>query len=242
MQWMKWGRVVIIAACAVFLTTAGYAQAVYGTIFGSVVDNTGAAIPGATISITDTNKGTTVTATANEAGEFTVGHLIPDTYDVKVTFAGFSTFESKGLIVYADQSIKVEAKMEVGAATQTVEVSAATVEQLKTDRADVSTTFTAEDVRLFRSAIATSRTCSFCCRARSSLAGATLPTKIRRAANRSRLMARRSAVSLSSWMARTIRTRFSESSLSIRTLTRCPRPRSPRRTSTLSSARRCRRL
>ena len=147
MQWMKWGRVVIIAACAVFLTTAGYAQAVYGTIFGSVVDNTGAAIPGATISITDTNKGTTVTATANEAGEFTIGHLIPDTYDVKVTFAGFTTFESKGLIVYADQSIKVEAKMEVGAATQTVEVSASTVEQLKTDRADVSTTFTAKDVQ-----------------------------------------------------------------------------------------------
>jgi hypothetical protein len=147
MQWMKLGRVVVIAACAVFLTTAGYAQAVYGTIFGSVVDNSGAVIPGATISITDTNKGTTVTATANEAGEFTVGHLIPDTYDVTVTFAGFKTFTSNGLIVYADQSIKVEAKMEVGTAAQTVEVSATTVEQLKTDRADVSTTFTAKEVQ-----------------------------------------------------------------------------------------------
>ncbi len=147
MQWMKWCRVILIAACAVFLSTAGYAQAVYGTIFGSVVDNTGAAIPGATITITDTNKGTSVTATANEAGEFTVGHLIPDMYDVSVTFAGFKTFQSKGLQVYADQSIKVEAKMEVGGATQTVEVSATTVEQLKTDRADVSTTFTTKDVQ-----------------------------------------------------------------------------------------------
>ncbi|MBV8674160.1 MAG: TonB-dependent receptor, partial [Acidobacteriaceae bacterium] len=77
----------------------------------------------------------------------TVGHLIPDTYDVSVTNAGFKTFESKGLVVYADQSIKVEAKMEVGGATQTVEVSATTVEQLKTDRADVSTTFTAREVQ-----------------------------------------------------------------------------------------------
>jgi len=146
MQWTKWGRIIAIAACAIFLSTSSYAQAVYGTIFGSVVDNTGAVIPGATITITDTNKGTSVTATANDAGEFTVGHLIPDTYDVSVANAGFKTFESKGLIVYADQSIKVEAKMEVGTAATTVEVSATTVEQLKTDRADVSTTFTAKEV------------------------------------------------------------------------------------------------
>ena len=58
MQWTKWGRIIAIAACAIFLSTSSYAQAVYGTIFGSVVDNTGAAIPGATITITDTNKGT----------------------------------------------------------------------------------------------------------------------------------------------------------------------------------------
>src|SRR5271170_3393213 len=147
MQWMKWCRVILIAACAVFLSTAGYAQAVFGTIFGSVVDGTGAVIPGATITVTDTNKGSSVTATANEAGEFTIGHLIPDTYDVSVANAGFKTFESKGLIVYADQSIKVEAKMEIGGATQTVEVSASTVEQLKTDRADVSTTFGAKEVQ-----------------------------------------------------------------------------------------------
>ncbi|MBV8114629.1 MAG: carboxypeptidase regulatory-like domain-containing protein, partial [Silvibacterium sp.] len=146
MQWTKWGRLVLIAALALFLSTASYAQAVYGTIFGSVTDNTGAAIPGATITITDTNKGTTVTATANEAGEFTVGHLIPDVYDVSVANAGFKTYESKGLQVFADQSIKVAAQMEVGGATQTVEVSATTVEQLKTDRADVSTTFGSKQV------------------------------------------------------------------------------------------------
>jgi hypothetical protein len=147
MQSTKWGRIVAIAACAIFLSTSGFAQAIYGTIFGSVTDNTGAAIPGATVTITDTNKGTTVTATSNEAGEFTVGHLIPDMYDVSVTNAGFKTFATKGIQVYADQSIKVEAKMEVGGETQTVEVSATTVEQLKTDRADVSTTFTTKEVQ-----------------------------------------------------------------------------------------------
>src|ERR1700757_651744 len=147
MQWTKWGRLALIAALALFLSTASHAQAVYGTIFGSVTDSTGAAVPGATITVTDTNKGTTETATANESGAFTIGHLIPDTYDVSVANAGFKTFESKGLQVFADQSIKVDAKMEVGGATQTVEVSAATVEQLKTDRADVSTTFGSKEVQ-----------------------------------------------------------------------------------------------
>ncbi|HTD54462.1 MAG TPA: carboxypeptidase-like regulatory domain-containing protein, partial [Silvibacterium sp.] len=147
MQWTKWARLVLIAALAIFLSTTSRAQAVYGTIFGSVTDNTGAAIPGATITVTDTNKGTSVTATANESGEFTIGHLIPDTYDLSVTNAGFKTFESKGLVVYADQSIKVPAVMEVGGSTQTVEVSATTVEQLKTDRADVSTTFSQKEVQ-----------------------------------------------------------------------------------------------
>ena len=147
MQRTKWARLVLIAALAIFLSTTSRAQAVYGTIFGSVTDNTGAAIPGATITVTDTNKGTSVTATANESGEFTIGHLIPDTYDLSVTNAGFKTFESKGLVVYADQSIKVPAVMEVGGSTQTVEVSATTVEQLKTDRADVSTTFSQKEVQ-----------------------------------------------------------------------------------------------
>ena len=241
MQWMKWGRVVIIAACAVFLTTAGYAQAVYGTIFGSVVDNTGAAIPGATISITDTNKGTTVTATANEAGEFTVGHLIPDTYDVKVTFAGFSTFESKGLIVYADQSIKVEAKMEVGAATQTVEVSATTVEQLKTDRADVSTTFTAQDVQDLPIGNRNFTNLQLLLPGAQQLGWSHAADENPQGSQQIQVDGQAFGGVAFSWTAPTIRIRSSGSSLSIRTLTRCLKARSPRRTSTPSSARRCRR-
>jgi len=146
MQWMKLGRVVIIAACVVILSTASYAQAVYGSINGTVTDNTGAAIPGAAITVTDTNKGTSVTGTANEAGEFRFDHLIPDVYSLSVTNAGFKTFTATGLQVYTDQSVTVPVKMEIGGTTQTVEVSANSVPELKTDRADVATTFTTQDV------------------------------------------------------------------------------------------------
>ncbi|MGA7317515.1 MAG: TonB-dependent receptor [Silvibacterium sp.] len=146
MQWMKLGRVVLFAAFAVCLSTASFGQAVYGSLFGTVTDNTGAAIPGATITVTDTGKGTSVNSQSNDSGEWRAEHLIPDTYDVKVTMAGFKTFTATGLVVYADQSLKVPTQMEVGGATQTVTVNAENVPQLKTDRADVSTTFTSQDV------------------------------------------------------------------------------------------------
>ena len=57
------------------------AQSVYGSIFGSVTDKTGAVIPGAAIAVTDIAKGTIVTVTSNSAGDYSVPHLIPDAAD-----------------------------------------------------------------------------------------------------------------------------------------------------------------
>jgi hypothetical protein len=136
-------------ACAVILLAAApasFAQAIFGSIFGTVADSTGAVIPGATITVTDVSKGTSVTVTSNASGEFTVDHLIPDTYDVKVTMSGFKAYATSGLPVSADESRKIEAVMQTGAAGETITVSADSVPQLKTDRADVATTFTAAEV------------------------------------------------------------------------------------------------
>ncbi|MDP9038085.1 MAG: TonB-dependent receptor [Acidobacteriota bacterium] len=123
------------------------AQAVYGQILGNVTDPTGAAIPGASVSVIDEAKGTTVTQRSNAAGEFTVEHLIPDVYTIKVEAAGFKGYEQKGLQVFADSSPKVNAVMAVGSGTETIQVTADEVPQLKTDRADVSTTFNAQDIQ-----------------------------------------------------------------------------------------------
>jgi len=71
------------------------AQSVYGSIFGTVTDSTGAAVAGATITVTDEAKGTVVTATSNGSGDYSVPHLIPDVYDLKVTLKGFKAFETK---------------------------------------------------------------------------------------------------------------------------------------------------
>jgi Carboxypeptidase regulatory-like domain/TonB dependent receptor len=132
--------------CLLCLPAASHAQAVHGAIIGNVVDNTGAAIPGATVTVTDEGKGTQVVVQSNAAGEYEVHELIPDLYDVKVTYQGFETFETKGIQVNADTTAKVDVSMIVGGASTTVEVNADTVPVLKTDRADVSTVFTTQDV------------------------------------------------------------------------------------------------
>jgi outer membrane receptor protein involved in Fe transport len=136
----------IFAVCALASSPVAYGQAVYGSIFGSTLDTTGAAVPGATITVLDTAKGTSVSVQSNGAGEFTVEHLIPDVYDVKVSAQGFKGFEQKGILVTADTSIKVQAGLTVGGSDQTVEVDADAIPQLKTDRADVSTTFGAKEI------------------------------------------------------------------------------------------------
>jgi Carboxypeptidase regulatory-like domain/TonB dependent receptor len=141
-------RMVGLLSAFVLLTFApvAYGQAVYGSIFGSVVDGTGAAIPNASVVVTDTGKGTSVTVQSNGSGEFTAEHLIPDLYDVKVTASGFKGFEQKGIQVNADASTKITATMVVGATGETVEVDADAVPQLKTDRADVAVTFNSQEL------------------------------------------------------------------------------------------------
>ncbi len=99
-----------LGAALAFLPLTVHAQAVYGSINGTVTDASGAAIPGATVTVTDENKGTSVTAKTNESGNYTVEHMIPDLYTVKVEMTGFKTFETNHLQVQADTSPKVDAR------------------------------------------------------------------------------------------------------------------------------------
>lgn len=129
-----------------FLPHTSYAQAVYGSIYGTVTDNTGAVVPNATITVTDESKGTAVTATSNESGLYRVEHLIPDLYEVKVEASGFATFDAQHIQVFADTSPKVDAQMTVGGSSQTVTVSANAIPQLQTDRAEVSSIYNTQTV------------------------------------------------------------------------------------------------
>ena len=130
---------VVCLALGIGASTA-LGQAVFGSIIGTVTDAQGNAVTGAKVTVTSITKNTSYDATTNESGNYSVTHLIPDTYKVHIEIAGFKAYDVASVTVSADTSTSLDASMQVGAVTQTVEVTGE-VPQLQTDRADVDIQF-----------------------------------------------------------------------------------------------------
>ena len=144
---LRTALVLALFACAsLLLIVPASAQSVYGSIFGTVTDKSGAVVPNATVTVTDEAKGTVVTVTSNASGDYSVPHLIPDVYDLKVMAKGFKTFETKGIQVQADTAPRIDPTMDVGGARKPFRSTPTTSPQLKTDRADVATVFDQQQV------------------------------------------------------------------------------------------------
>lgn len=137
----------IVVLCLVFgmCASTSLGQAVYGSIIGTATDPQGNALAGAKVTVISVTKGTSEQTTTNESGNFSVIHLIPDTYKVKVEAAGFKSSDVANVLVQVDTAVRVDAQLQVGEVTQTVEVTGE-VPQLKTDRADVSFDFNSDYV------------------------------------------------------------------------------------------------
>ena len=135
-----WMALVVFCFCINLCNYTAAGQAVYGSILGTVTDPQGAAVAGAKVTITNIGQGTSQETTTNEDGNYSVTHLIPGAYKVKVEATGFQGYEVSSVQVSADTGVKVDATMTVGSVTQSIEVTSE-VPQLKTDRADVSITF-----------------------------------------------------------------------------------------------------
>ncbi len=114
------------------------AQAVYGSIFGTVTDQSGAVVANATVTVTDITKGTSTTVTTNESGLYRAQHLIPDTYSVQAEAPSYSKSVVPSVIVYADTAPEVNLQLTVGTVSNSVTVTGGAT-LLQTDRADVST-------------------------------------------------------------------------------------------------------
>ncbi len=128
-----------------FGTSAAFGQAVYGNLVGAVTDPQGNAVAGAKVTVTNTAKGTTEETTTNESGNYSVTHLIPDSYKVHVEAAGFKAYDIASVRVDADTTVRADAALQVGTVTQTVEVTGE-IPQLQTDKTDVATIFSDQQI------------------------------------------------------------------------------------------------
>ena len=139
-------RKLILLFCSMVLSaTSMWAQAVYGTIVGTVTDATGAAVANAKITITDTGRDVTQNTTSNESGNYSQRFLIAGKYRIRVESEGFKASVQDNVLVSVDTEIRVNIALELGAVSQTVEVSS-DAGVLKTERSDVASTYTERTV------------------------------------------------------------------------------------------------
>src|SRR5258706_5214027 len=117
-------RAGVAALAAVVISSALWAQSERGTITGTVQDATGAVVPGARISLTNTLTGVAFTIPSNEAGEYTVPQLPVGVYTIKVEKDGFRPASTTGIVLNASQTVRADTKLEVGTTSQAVEGSA----------------------------------------------------------------------------------------------------------------------
>jgi Carboxypeptidase regulatory-like domain/TonB dependent receptor len=123
------------AAIAVLWSGVAHAQAVSGTLLGSIADQGGLAMPGVAVTITETSTNISLTATTNDSGFYTFPSLKDGTYKVVAELSGFKRVVRDGIIVPVNTTIRVDLKMEVGALEESITVVGASP-ILQTDRTD----------------------------------------------------------------------------------------------------------
>jgi len=149
----NWGRrfcclmLILGIPCLLMVPRAAFAQSlISGDLGGTVTDSSGAALPGATVTVTSANTGLVKTVTTGAAGDYRIGLLPPGPYKVSVSAPNFQTTEEQTAVAIG-QTVEVNIALAVAKGTTTVQVLGTTVPLLQTENSDISTTITAEQVQ-----------------------------------------------------------------------------------------------
>jgi len=118
-------RCSFVVVCAAFSCFASGAHAQgLGSISGTVVDGTGAVVPAATVTLTQTTTGEVATASTQSDGIYAFPAVTPTQYKLDVTAKGFKRYEQAGITLLADQSLSLNIALQIGSADVTVNVEA----------------------------------------------------------------------------------------------------------------------
>ena len=129
----------LVALLFLSLSQTIFAQAVNGTLLGTVTDSTGAAVPNAKITIVLTGQSVEHATVTNGSGDFTVPNLPSGTYNITVVAPGFKKETRENIALATNVTLRVDVSLVPGSASESVTVTTAPPE-LQTDRADISST------------------------------------------------------------------------------------------------------
>jgi len=121
---MKRKTILLAVLClAIVSATSAHAQVTTATLYGRVVDPSGAAVPGASITATNELTSTTKSTESNERGEFALPFLTVGRYTVNVALSGFKTHKVTGMEMSSGQKLDLTFTLELGAPSETITVT-----------------------------------------------------------------------------------------------------------------------
>ncbi len=137
----------LIAAMVLFTTVPAHAQQLTGTLSATVYDTSGAVIPGAAITLKNSESGDVRKTTSDGSGYFTFTAVQPATYSLSISAKGFTTWELTGVVMHLGDTRTVpNIALKAGAATTTVEVVADKTVTVPLDTPEISTTMNAQQI------------------------------------------------------------------------------------------------
>lgn len=142
---LEFAAAACIAAILGLLPSTAAAQVLYGSMTGTITDGTGAAVPGATVSIKDEQTGLALSGVTDSTGTYNIRNITGGTYTLTASLQGFKEFVQTGIPVTAGSVVRINGKLEIGALSESVTVTTEAA-LLKTDKADVTTDLKPADV------------------------------------------------------------------------------------------------
>jgi hypothetical protein len=130
----------LVLAC-----TQGRAQSTQGSITGSVKDAAGAVVPGANVTLTNTDEGAVRTTRTDGVGDYRFQDVKEGHYTVEISAPSFEKWAASGVTLEVRQELRVDAKLAVGAVQQEIHVTGDMVSAIETDSPTINATFTSED-------------------------------------------------------------------------------------------------
>ncbi len=139
-------RCLAVLAIAILIPGLAAAQTEFGKLTGTVTDQSGAVLPGVSVTVTSVERATTRSTVTNSAGGYVFASLVPGNYDLTVELAGFSTKQTR-THVSVGATVDVNFQMAVGAQTEVVTVLGESAAQINTSTQDISTTINQTQIR-----------------------------------------------------------------------------------------------
>jgi hypothetical protein len=107
-------RILVLVALILLSCAAAFSQSTAGRILGAVTDQSGAAVNGATVVLTDVQRGTSRTVVTDDTGQFLVPDLAPSTYKVHVEAHGFKTVERPAVELQVATDVRLDFSLQPG--------------------------------------------------------------------------------------------------------------------------------